>query len=103
MGAPMTKDWREQILTGVGAPVTTENLKFIDAWTRAEGGTAENNPFNTTLVVGGVSRNYNDLGGGIGVQRYTSPDIGIQATVDTLTNGRYGNIIGALKAGDNGM
>src|SRR5262252_3125496 len=103
MAIPKIHDWRERILVGVGVPVTNENLKFLDAWSRAEGGSASNNPFNTTLQTGGSTGFYNQLPGGIGVQNYGSPQAGIDATVNTLTNGRYGNIIGALKRGDNAM
>jgi len=71
MAIPQIADWRERILMSVGAPVTPENLKFFDAWARAEGGGAENNPFNTTLRSSSSIGNYNDLGGGIGVQRYS--------------------------------
>jgi cell wall-associated NlpC family hydrolase len=103
MAVPQLPDWRERILMGVGVRPTQENLKFMDAWAKAEGGDASNNPFNTTQVVGGVHRNYNQLGGGLGVQNYVSPQQGIDATVNTLTNGRYGNIIGALRDGDDAM
>jgi len=102
MAIPQIPDWRERILLGVGARPTTENLRFFDAWAHSEGGSAENNPFNTTQV-SGQKRNYNDLGSGIGVQRYLTPQQGIDATINTLTNGRYGNIIGALRAGDDAM
>ena len=103
MAIPQIPDWRERILIGVGVKPTTENLKFMDAWSRAEGGGATNNPFNTTQVVGGQHRNYNDLGHGMGVQNYGSAQEGVDATVTTLTNGRYGNIIGALRDGDSAM
>jgi len=103
MAIPQIPDWRERILIGVGVKPTSENLRFMSAWAQAEGGNAENNPFNTTQVMGGVSRKYNDLGGGIGVQRYPDVQTGIDATVNTLTNGRYGNIIGALRQGDDAM
>lgn len=103
MAIPQIPDWRQRILIGVGVKPTEENLKFMDAWAKAEGGNAANNPFNTTQVTGGEHRNYNNLGGGIGVQNYLSPQAGIDATVNTLTNGRYGNIIGALREGDDAM
>ena len=103
MAIPQIPDWRERILLGVGVRPTSENLRFFDAWAQAEGGQAENNPFNTTQRTSGSIGNYNNLGGGIGVQRYNSPQAGIDATIQTLTNGRYGNIIGALRQGDSAM
>jgi len=98
MAIPQIPDWRERILAGVGVKNTPENLRFFDAWARAEGGSATNNPFNTTQSAPGASA-YNS----VGVRNFVSPQQGIDATVNTLTNGRYGNIIGALRAGDSAM
>jgi len=98
MAIPQIPDWRERILAGVGVKNTPENLRFFDAWARAEGGAAANNPFNTTQGAPGATP-YNS----VGVRNYTSPQEGVDATVNTLTNGRYGNIIGALRAGDSAM
>jgi len=83
------------ILKGVGAPITPANLTALSAWHQAEGGQAANNPFNTTQPLQGAT-SYNS----VGVRNYPTPEAGIQATVQTLTNGRYGNILGALKAGN---
>src|SRR5215831_14335844 len=94
MAAPGLADWQAQILRGVNAPVTPQNLQAVDAWQRAEGGGALNNPFNTTQA-GGVS-SYNS----VGVQNYATPQVGIQATIDTLRNGRYGPVIAALQQGN---
>src|SRR4029077_19033537 len=52
------------------------------------------NPFNTTQSAPGAS-SYNS----VGVRNYQTPDQGVMATVQTLQNGRYGNIIQAMKAG----
>src|SRR5215831_13538811 len=98
MAIPQIPDWRERILAGVGVKPTQQNLEFFDAWARAEGGSAANNPFNTTQQAPGAT-SYNS----VGVRNYTSPQEGIDATVNTLTNGRYGNIIGALRKGDSAM
>lgn len=94
MAAPPVPNWQAQILHGIGAPVTPANVTFLNAWARAEGGNASNNPFNTTQPAGGAS-SYNT----VGVRNYTSPAQGIQATIDTLRNGRYGNILSALHQG----
>lgn len=83
------------ILRGVGAPVTPENVRFMNAWTQAEGGSAENNPFNTTQGGAGVLGNYNS----VGVKRFATPMAGIQATIDTLKNGHYAPILAALHSG----
>lgn len=96
MAAPKLPHWQEAILSGIGAPVTSPNLDFLNAWTRAEGGAAANNPFNTTQPFSGAS-SYNS----VGVRNYPTPRAGITATIETLKNGRYGNIIAALQRGTN--
>jgi hypothetical protein len=105
---PLTKtttddEFYKSILKGVGAPITDENMKFMYAWRQAEGGKAKNNPFNTTQSKPN-STFYNCLKKGIsgcksGVRNYMSSRDGIDATIKTLQNGRYRNILDALKKG----
>jgi hypothetical protein len=97
-------DFYKKVLEGIGAPVTPENMKFLYAWRQAEGGKAKNNPFNTTQSKPN-STFYNCLKKGIsgcvaGVRNYATEQDGIDATIKTLKNGRYTNIINALKKGD---
>lgn len=94
MAAPPVPNWQAQILRGVGAKPTVQNLLFANDWAKAEGGSASNNPFNTTQHAPGAG-SYNS----VGVRNYTSPQQGIQATIDTLNNGRYQPIIDALRSG----
>ena len=106
---PLTKtttddEFYKSILKGLGAPITDENMKFFYAWRQAEGGKARNNPFNTTQSKPG-STFYNCLKKGVsgcksGVRNYLSSQDGIDATVRTIKNGRYQNIINSLKSGD---
>lgn len=106
---PLTKtttddEFYKSILKGIGAPISDENMKFFYAWRQAEGGKAKNNPFNTTQSKPG-STFYNCLKKGFsgcksGVRNYLSSQDGIDATVRTIKNGRYQNIINALKTGD---
>lgn len=106
---PLTKtttddEFYKSILKGIGAPITYENMKFFYAWRQAEGGKARNNPFNTTQSKPG-STFYNCLKKGVsgcksGVRNYLSSQDGIDATVRTIKNGRYQNIINSLKSGD---
>lgn len=97
MATPGLPGWQTQILRGVGAPVTPQNLLFVNDWAKAEGGGAANNPFNTTEPGYGATGNYNS----VGVKDYATPQQGVQATLATLQNGRYGNILSALKQGTN--
>jgi hypothetical protein len=85
------------VLKMVGAPTTPANLAFMKAWQQAEGGDATN-PFNTTQDAPGAT-NFNS----VGVKRYPNATVGASATAKTLLNGRYANIIAALKAGADPM
>jgi hypothetical protein len=98
--------WRQRLmavingsgwLTGQFGP---EQMRLLDAWQRAEGGTAQWNPLNTTAHIsqGGVQwqgPDYNSTG----VANYTKPTYGVMATAATLTNGFYNGILGWLQAG----
>lgn len=84
------------VLTGLGAPVTQSNIQFIERWITREGGGGANNPLNTTQQMNGSTVL---AGNSAGVQNYSNLDVGVQATVKTLLNGFYPNIVAALKAG----
>lgn len=82
------------ILAGIGAPNTEANRRALAAWAQAEGGSARWNPFNTTQTAPGAT-SYNS----IGVRNYPSLQAGIHATIQTLKNGYYTGILGALRHG----
>ena len=88
------KGWQGALLKQLGAPATRANLKFLNAWAQAEGGSASYNPFNTTQGASGAS-DYNS----VGVKNYGSPGQGIHATAQTLLNGRYNPIVSGLRSG----
>ena len=85
----------KDILKKIVAPTTQGNLTWMKAWRQIESGNALWNPLNTTQIAGGVSSNYNTYK----VQNYFTRDNGINATVSTMTNGKYPNIIKALQKG----
>jgi cell wall-associated NlpC family hydrolase len=97
------RPWINAVLKQLKAPATNENVRFLDAWAKAEGGggysstsEGQNNWLNTTRVapgLGGVSFN------SAGVKNYPSFQQGVQATVGALTNGYYGNIVNGLRSG----
>jgi hypothetical protein len=68
-------------------------------WALKEGGhwknSAKYNPLNTSQPMPGSSKINSH-----GVQAYTSWEQGYEATIKTLTNGRYNNMVADLKAGD---
>lgn len=89
------KQFYEEILKGIGAPITESNMRFLLSWRQAEGGRATNNPFNTTFKLKkdkGIS-DYNKAG----VKNYSTAQFGVEATVKTLLNGRYSCILDGLK------
>jgi len=112
-------DVYKKILSGIGSKVTEEKLKFMRAWRQAEDGqtpsVSHNNPFNTTQPMeGGENKSpINCLrdGEGVspnpdgscpdgfvrGVRSYKDINVGIQATIKTLTNGYYPNLLKKLQ------
>lgn len=92
-------DFAAALLPALGAPVTAANVSSIVAWEQIEGGNWHNsaafNPLNTTQPEPGYSQTGTQ--GNIGV--YLDWAQGIKATVDTLTNGLYNDILAALQAG----
>lgn len=88
------RHWRYRLLGILDAPDNAENLRFLDAWFRSEGGTAQYNPLNTTYGLAG-STNYNSAG----VKNYTTPLRGIAATAITLDHSYYTTIVTMLQKG----
>lgn len=86
--------WQRSVLRAIGAPATPANIRFLDLWQRAEGGTAAANPLNTTQPAAGAT-NYNS----VGVKNYPNAGVGIHATAQTLLNGRYEPIVQGLRGG----
>jgi hypothetical protein len=99
MAVPKIPNWDVQLAKMLGITPTPAVRQYFQAWARAEGGDAENNPFNTTQEGFGSIGSYNS----VGVQRYGDPLQGLKATATTLQNGRYGNILQALKQGTDPM
>lgn len=86
--------WAESVLSAGGWPDTSENAQSLIAWALNEGGGGTYNPLNSTLQMRGSSA-FNS----VGVQDYTSWGQGISATVDTLNNGYYPEIVSDLNSG----
>lgn len=83
------------VLSKLGIDATSENIRAMNAWAQAEGTRAQFNPLATTQGAAGATR-FNS----VGVRNYASYTDGVDATVKTMTNGRYGNILEALRAGN---
>jgi hypothetical protein len=100
--------WAKYFLKQVGAPITAQNMAAMTTWMAQEGGgggsltglginDAMYNPLNTKQHMTG-SWKPGDMTED--VQSYTSYSSGMQATVKTIKNGRYSNILSALKKGN---
>ncbi len=101
-GTALPAGWAEDVLDGIGAPHTRENIAFLQAWQRREGGSTNNtasyNPLCTTLrATGSVSMNK------VGVQAYPDWATGCKATVDTLLKPAYKPLVTFLRAGGGGQ
>jgi len=94
------------LIQAMGGPVTPGMVQALAAWSFCEmphtsaGAWVYNNPWATTLT----GSAYPSLGpiNDKGVQHYTSPAVGIAATVATLRNGLYPHIVQAIASGDPG-
>lgn len=93
--------WEKAVLEGIGAPITHENVAFLQHWAFMEAGTAAYNPLNTTQFVTGAT-NYNSFGdrGEFHVRNYPNEDSGVAATIQTLQNGRFNHILRGLQSGN---
>ncbi len=89
--------WARDFLTTLGMPITSENVRAVSAWEQAEGTKASFNPLATTQSGFTGETRFNS----VGVKNYATYQDGIDANVHALTNGRYANILAALRAGDN--
>lgn len=85
--------WDIRLLYALGVVPTDARLAFLHAWQALEGGTARNNPFNTTLRLPG-SWNYNRAG----VQNYVDALQGLSATLLTIRLDYYVGVRAALSA-----
>jgi peptidoglycan hydrolase-like protein with peptidoglycan-binding domain len=82
-----------EILKGIDAPVTKNTLTFFFAWRKAEHGACAFNPFATTQPYG-ASTKFNTAG----VRNYQSEEDGIAATIKTLLNGYYTDLVNRLRS-----
>ncbi len=95
---PQRVKFANDLLTRMGFPRSDENIRAISAWVRAEGTKAQFNPLATTRR----APNTTDFNS-VGVKNYPSYEAGLDATVATLRNGRYANILAALAQGTDAM
>ena len=95
-GTPDPEAFAAAVLKGLGAPANSNNMALLQGWFRAEGTSAKWNPLASTERMGGTG-SINS----VGVQNYGSMSAGVKATIRTLTNGRYNDIVKLMKKGIN--
>lgn len=98
------EQWAIAFLNGIGNNHPSQNvINWVINWTAAEGssvgGQGNYNLLNTTQTMPG-STNFNNLGGGIGVQNFTSFSQGVQANDMVLENGLYPDLLNSLRNND---
>jgi hypothetical protein len=94
--------WSTDFLAALGnQSPSQQTVNLVSAWTKQEGTKARYNPLATTLKYNG-STNFNNLGGGSGVQNYQTRTDGIQASVMTLRgkHAGYADIVRGLSTND---
>ena len=88
--------WARDFLTKLNMPITSENVRAISAWEQAEGTKASFNPLATTQGGFAGETRFNS----VGVKNYATYQDGINANAHALMNGRYQNVLDALRAGN---
>lgn len=97
-GQTLTR-WSIELLGRLDAPVTIDNVRALAAWVGAEHNDVRfRNPLATTMGAPGA-RDVNDHG----VKAYPSDEVGLDATVRTLRNGWYDEILTGLQQGDSAL
>jgi hypothetical protein len=92
--------WAVAVLQRLGYQPSRGAVQSLVGWARAEGGHWNNqaryNPLNTTQPEPGAG----NTGSQGNIKVYRDWNQGIDATVKTLRNGRYGQILSGLRSGD---
>lgn len=102
LGTGDKKQWATEFLTKLGKPLTDSNINAVTTWMAWEGGhwknSAHYNPLNTTLGTKNATGSMNS----VGVKRYNSWGAGLDATIQTISTGKYGYdaILNALSKGN---
>lgn len=104
----MPPQWITDFLNAIGAPITSQNVAFLESWQTQEGpGTLNaNNPFAITTpggaTWGGANGYFNSFSCSIGtchVLQFPDMSTGITATNQWLNNG-YTDVLAMLRSGD---
>lgn len=92
--------WAVDVLARLGnTQPDADMVAFVVAWQAGEGTAAAFNPLATTQPAPGDTC-FNYLSGRCGVRNYPDYETGMRATVETITNGYYPNILAGLQTND---
>lgn len=83
----------QYVVNQLGGRWTPEKARFFNAWAQAENTNASFNPFATTRRGYPGEAQFNS----VGVKNYPNLGVGRQATLDTIRNGYYNDIVDLLK------
>lgn len=90
--------WIYAFLAAIGAPNSAANVSSVTNWIQHEKPAGQwsqwNNPLNTTQSESGATSMNS-----VGVKSYPSLQVGLNATIATLNNGYYSDILSNLHAG----
>jgi hypothetical protein len=87
--------WAKDFLNKINMPVTSENMRLMVAWQKAEGTKARFNPLATTQGGFAGSTKFNS----VGVKNFATYQDGIDANAKVIRNGLYENVLAALRKG----
>lgn len=93
-------EFSRAICIKLGLKPTANRIQFLYAWMAGENTKAKNNPLATTWDMSRVDpgqQNFN-YNGGYPVKSYSTPAIGLQATINTLKGGYYPEILRFLNS-----
>lgn len=86
----------------IGFKLTKQNIRFLNAWRKAENTKASNNPFATTINYKndpGITK-FNLANSGQGVKNFSTVEYGADATANTINLRYYTSLVDKLKNPD---
>ena len=94
---PAASTWQAKLLTGLGAPVSTEGVNALTAWANSEGTTWANNPLAICCGGPGAVSCIAQCGSNSPIMSYDTIDHGIAATVRFLSAQSYKGVVQAFQ------
>ena len=90
--------WEADLLAGIGAPASDDNVLVCDLWAASEGTLAHNNPFAVSGHFRGATTCLAQCGTANEVMAYDTLEHGVEATWAFLGGSYYSGIVGAFRA-----